>query len=246
MEVRTYLGIILRYWWVVLLLTLAAGGSAAALVSIRTPSYTTHARVVARPSTTLTETREIVDMLGQMGTRQLSGTFAQAFTSAQVKAEARQEAGLSEADAADYPLEANVLPDTTVIEISGKGPDPVVLAKYLNATVQATVSSTKELFRVMDLVPLEAAAVPAEPTSPQPMRDIPLGAGLGFGLGIMLALAIDYLRGGSRTPEMQLRALPPHPTQLERLAVNERRTEFLRRQQENALPPGQQAEKYRE
>ena len=56
------------------------------------------------------------------------GTFAQALTSEAIKATARQQAGLSPADADYYVLEANPLPDTLVIEISGKGPDPNLLA----------------------------------------------------------------------------------------------------------------------
>jgi len=142
----------------------------------------------------VTDTRTAVDLVGQIGFRYISGTYAQAFTSYSVKQAARQAAGLSSEEAARYPLEANALPDTVVIELSGQGPDRQVLARYLDATVSSTISDTRTLFQVMELQPLEPAQVPSSPGSPQPVRDVALAAGLGFALGVLLALAIHYLR----------------------------------------------------
>jgi uncharacterized protein involved in exopolysaccharide biosynthesis len=208
MELRTYLNSIFRYWWLVLLLLVAGGIIAAGLDKVRQPIYSSEARVAVRPSPTLSDTRTIIDLVGQMGARYIAGTFAQTFTSAQVKDVAQKAVGLSPEQASDYPLQANVLPDTAVISVEGTGPDPTTLVNYLNATLEATVHDTGDLFRVMDLVPLEQARVPHTPDSPQPSRDIPAGAGIGLGLGIVLALAIDYLRGARPgTPVAQ--PLPP-------------------------------------
>ena len=63
-----------------------------------------------------------------------------------------------------------------------------MLVNYVNATLEGTVRDTTDLFRVIDLIPLEQARVPHTPDSPQPSRDIPAGAGLGLALGIVLAL----------------------------------------------------------
>ena len=85
MEVISYLKIIGRYWWVILLTTLVATGVATAITSTRSKSYTVHARVVAQPSSVLSDTRTLVDMSGQVGTRTVMGTLAQVFTSADVR-----------------------------------------------------------------------------------------------------------------------------------------------------------------
>src|SRR4051794_5233243 len=110
MEIRTYLLILLRYWWFLLLLTVVAGVSTAFLDSRRAPVYSTQARLAIRPSPVLSDTRAIIDLLGQMGGRYIVGTYAQAVTSAQVKSAAQKAAGLSASDADDYVLEANILP----------------------------------------------------------------------------------------------------------------------------------------
>lgn len=212
MEVGTYLRIVARYWWVILLVMLAAGGGAGLMDSIRARTYTAQARVAASPAKGLPDDRTIIDLMGQMGSRQIIGTLAQSFTSADVQSTARKAAGIPDADAGNYILEANVLPDTSVLLVTASGPNPSTLASYLNATVAAAVSNAHNVYKVVDLQPLEQARVPTTPSSPVPSRDIPLGVGLGFALGILLALALDYLLG-SRGVRSELRALHPYYNQ---------------------------------
>jgi uncharacterized protein involved in exopolysaccharide biosynthesis len=185
---------IARYWWIIVLAMLAAGAGTFALDSLRKPQYSGYARVLVRPSSQLTDSRTLVDLLGQVGLRYVTGTFAQTFTAAQVKTAARQSVGLSPEEADRYLLEANVLPDTVVIEVSGHGPDPDVLSKYIDATVQATVQQTRAVFGVVELEPLEPAKVPPAPTSPQPIRDVVLAVSLGLLLGVLLAWSFAFLR----------------------------------------------------
>ncbi|HST03231.1 MAG TPA: Wzz/FepE/Etk N-terminal domain-containing protein [Chloroflexia bacterium] len=213
MEVITYLKIIARYWWLILLAALVSTGVAAGLSLTRAKSYSTQALVVVRPATgVLTKTNDLVNMMSELGTRSVLGTFAQLLTSADVKNTAQASVGLSPLSAVDYPLEANVLPDTTVIEVSGKGPDPKLLSSYINATVTAAVANSTDMFQVLELHPLQQATVPLDPSSPIPSRDIPIGAALGVFLGVMLALAIDYLRNPQRQEvpyETKIRSLVP-------------------------------------
>jgi hypothetical protein len=64
---------------------------------------------------------------------------------------------------------------------------------------------------VVELQPLERAVLPEAPASPVPSRDIPVGAGLGLALGILLAFAIEYLRTPRRVEnEPQIRSLVPN------------------------------------
>jgi uncharacterized protein involved in exopolysaccharide biosynthesis len=200
MEIRTYFAIIGRFWWIILLTTLSAVAGAALLSGTRTPVYNTHARVVVRPALNVTDQRTVVDLVGQMGSRYIVNTFAQTFSSAQVKADSLKAVKAIPADVQDYSLDANVLPDTAVIEVSGSGPDPIFLANYVNATVTATIADSKNLFQVVELVSLEPAHVPEQPSSPQPLRDIPIAALLGLCVGVFLALLMDYLRKGEVEP----------------------------------------------
>ncbi len=199
MELRIYLNIVLRYWWL-LLLAISAGGVGAALADhAQTPRYSTQLRVMMRPSGLLTDPRDLVNLVGQVGARSIAGTFAQAFTSAAVRQDARNKVGLSEWQAAAYTFDASLVPDSTVIAIQGSGPNPVMLVNYLNATAAATVDHTRDLFRVLDLEPIDTPPLPDSPSSPSPSRDVPGGAGLGLGLGLLLALTLDYVRAPRRT-----------------------------------------------
>jgi capsular polysaccharide biosynthesis protein len=213
MEVVTYLKIIARYWWLILLATVVSTGIAAGLSLTRAKSYSTQALVVVRPATgVLTHTNDLVNMMSELGTRSVLGTFAQVLTSGGVQQTAEAAVGLNATTALDYPLEANVLPDTTVIAVTGKGHDPKLLADYINATVDAAVANSTDMFQVLELHSLQSAAVPVSPTSPNPSRDIPVGALLGLGLGVMLALALEYLRNPRREEapyEPRIRSLVP-------------------------------------
>lgn len=238
MEVISYLKILGRYWWVILLTTLVSAGVATAITTTRAKSYTVHARVVAQPSSVLSDTRTLVDMSGQVGTRTVMGTLAQVFTSADVRAEALKAAGMTETQALDYPIDASVLPDSSVIDVSASGRDPVLLTSYVNATVDSAVKQGSQVYRVIELSPLDLATLPKAPSSPVPARDIPVGAALGLVLGILLAFAIDYIRTPRRQEnetQTQIRALPPNqaiPTRDERMVIN------APQRPGTALPPG--------
>lgn len=216
MEIRSYLRAMGRYWFVVIMVTLLAGATAGLLVGLKTPIYSADARVATRPSPVLSDTRTIVDLLGQMTARSVTGTFAQTFTSKDVKEAARVAANLSQDEVADYPIQANILPDSLVIEVSGSGPDPGKLVNYINSTVDAAVERGHDIFGVVDLVSLDPARYPTRPTSPQPARDIPLGIALGLLLGVLLALTLDYFR--SPRSSGSIRALPASPTRERREA----------------------------
>lgn len=197
MEIRTYLGIIGRYWWIVVLAVIAAAGTVAVLDSVRKPSYTTRARVVVRPAQTITDERTTADIVGQLDNLSIANTYAQTFTSAQVKADTLRALNVSKDQLSGYSLTANRLADTSVIEVSGTGSDPTFLANYVNATVTSAVTQSVNLFKVVEMSVLEPAGVPSRPTSPVPSRDIPTGAALGLIAGILLTLLLDYLFGSS-------------------------------------------------
>src|SRR4051794_22936375 len=130
MEIRVYLALLWRFRLLIALATLVAGTAAAAIDSARAPVYQVQARVVVRPSRDLPDPRTAADVLGNLTSRSVLGTFAQAFTAAAVQDEARRAAGIAPADAA-YSLRAAVLPDSLVIQASASGPDRVILPAYL-------------------------------------------------------------------------------------------------------------------
>src|SRR5438128_2044978 len=95
MNAGQFLRNLVRYWWIVVLATIATGAGAAVLDAVRKPDYAGFARVLVRPSSKLTDSRILVDTVGQLGARYVTGTFAQTFTSEQVKVAAEEATGLS-------------------------------------------------------------------------------------------------------------------------------------------------------
>src|SRR4051812_5431085 len=94
MEIRAYFKIIARFWWVIVLAVAATGGGAFLLTKIRAPVYSTSSRVLIHPASSVSSESARIDLIGQLGARYISGTYAQAFTAEKVKAEARAKVGL--------------------------------------------------------------------------------------------------------------------------------------------------------
>jgi capsular polysaccharide biosynthesis protein len=207
MELRTYANLLLRYIWMILLIALIAGVAAGVVDYMRQPVYQSQVRVALRPATNVTEPNALANMMQSLGGRYVPGTFAEAFTSASVIAEA--QGAVPQARDTAYSVSVNVLPDTSVLEVRGTGPDPAVLAAYVNAIVAAGIKNPQGLFRGVDLVALEQTRPSTKPISPTPYRDIPLAAGLGLGVGILLALAALYFRGVDRQVAL-IPAQAPH------------------------------------
>jgi len=202
MGVIEYFRIVGRYWWLLLLAIVATVGGTVAYDQWRYPTYSGTASVVLLPSSEglssqNVDSRTVVDLIGGIGSRTVLGTYAQAFTTRQVINAASSAVRISTDDARNYPLQANPLPDTAVIEISGTGPDPTILREYMDATISEVLSNTRTLYGVVQLQSLEPAYVPPQPSSPQPLRDALLAVAIGLLLGIILAVLLYYLRTNS-------------------------------------------------
>lgn len=105
-------------------------------------------------------------------------------------------------------VSALVVPDTVILEIRYDDGDPARSQQVSQAYAEELGGLVKEL-ETPDGVsesPIQAtivdnASAPSSPVSPQPLRDIALGAGLGLIIGGVLAWGRDALDAGVKTDE---------------------------------------------
>lgn len=82
--------------------------------------------------------------------------------------------------------------DTVLIKVKAEGKDPAVARTLANAWIAELSKQVQSIEQSgttgLRVVPLESAGLPTEPVTPRPLRDIPLGIGVGTVLGLGLAM----------------------------------------------------------
>jgi len=93
-----------------------------------------------------------------------------------------------------YTYESVVLPGSSVLELTVKGPDPQMAADIANAIGNQTINFTRHLNQVINLDFLDQAEPSAIPYSPKPLQNAGLAIALGLVGGIGLVVVSDQLR----------------------------------------------------
>ena len=115
-------------------------------------------------------------------------------SSTRVYGEAVQKLKLNPKTLGAYTRTTIVQENSNVLELEVKGPDPEVAALLANNIGQIGINYIKGIYQVFDISFLDQAARPANPVSPQPLRDGGIAAGIGLLLGLLLAILQEQLR----------------------------------------------------
>lgn len=98
--------------------------------------------------------------------------------------------------------------DTVLLRITATGPSPQAASDLANAWVNALAEQVKSIENpkgkneaALEIIPLEAAAIPSAPSSPRPERNLALGLVLGGLLGLGYALLASRSDRRLRTPD---------------------------------------------
>ncbi len=190
---------ILRQRWRLILATLLVAVSVAAIVTITTPStYQASTRVYL-----LAEGDQA--NLYQMPGGELE-TIIQVATSPVVMDPVREAADVPEGAALD--VTATVADNTTLLDVTARSDDPQVAADVATALPQELAAVARDYSPMLansgqtvvaqTIVP---ASVPSQPTSPDPVRNLALGALAGLMLGVGFALLRHNLDTRIREPK---------------------------------------------
>jgi len=197
MEIKLYFRMLQRGWWLILLAALVALSASLALSYIATPQYQATARFIITPGSLLTsggDASAVVDGLDTLDRPSIAATYAEVMNSRRILSEALGYIQLQNLDVKDYLIQAVVLPESSVMELTVTGPDARVVTDLANGIGYQSILFTKGINRVYELNFLDQAAQPEIPISPQPLRDASLSLILGAIVGGVLAILTEQIR----------------------------------------------------
>ena len=120
-------------------------------------------------------------------------TYMEVMRSNRVYRDALAELDRTPEEMEDYVYEIQVLPNSSVIELSVTGPSPELAAAFANSIGNQAIRFTSLLSEYYRVDFLDEALPPVVPESPQPVRDSILAFGIGLLLGGVLAIVRDQL-----------------------------------------------------
>ena len=195
MEIKLYFRMLQKNWWLILLTAMTAVTVSLAISYAAVPQYSSIARFIIIPSSTLTSGADVVRSLDTLDRRSVVATYAEVMNSSRIFEGSADFLGLdANTIIKDYKIQAVDLPDSSVLELTVSGPNPELAAQLANAIGFQSITFTRSLNLIYELNFLDTA-IPAElPFSPEPLRDGLVALLLGVGIGGILAVLSEQIR----------------------------------------------------
>jgi diguanylate cyclase (GGDEF)-like protein len=194
MEIRLYFQMLKRGWWVVLLTALVAVVAALGASYLVTPQYKAVARFIISPKLSLPSSPDLgLEGLDILGNQTVITTYMEVMRSNRIYRDAVATMNRTQEEMEDYTYEVQVLPNSSVIELSVSGPNPELVAEFANSIGKQAILFTSLLNEYYRVDFLDEALPPVIPESPKPVRDSILAFGIGLLLGGALAIVRDQL-----------------------------------------------------
>jgi len=194
MELKIYLRMLQKGWWLIVLGTLFGFMTSLLMSYFAAPQYRATARFIIMPSASLKTNKEVVDSLNTLDRASVVATYAEVMNSARVLEASIASLQVDPQLMRDYVVKAVVLPTSSVLELTVSGPNPNAVAELANMIGKQTIQFAESSNFIFDMNFLDTANPPADPYSPQPLRDAGLSLSLGAILGALLALIGEQVR----------------------------------------------------
>lgn len=194
MELKRYLGMLLRRWWLILI-GFVVVFSATLFLTLRQPNiYEAKATFVMRPRSEFIVEDDFVRALDVVSRRvEINTTFAEVVGSKLIKNQAIEQLELTSTERKGLSVNGRVIGGTNILEVTVKGQNPDVVQVFANMVGELTVDYVSNLYDVFELEPLDAATRPSKPVSPNLMLNLGLGVVFGLAFGVGLVFAFEYL-----------------------------------------------------
>ncbi|GGL29600.1 polysaccharide biosynthesis tyrosine autokinase [Phycicoccus endophyticus] len=204
MELQDYLHVVRKRWRVILLVVLVTVAAAAAATLAATKQYESTSQYFV--STTGSDDSGSL-LQGSTFTQQRVKSYTQLLTTPRILEPVAEAVGGS-ADALASEVTATSPPDTVLIEVAVRDPDPARATAIGEAIAAEFPSAVSELespeggaSSPVKVTVVQAPSTPTSPASPQPVRNLALGVVLGLLLGLGAAVLREMLDKGVRTAE---------------------------------------------
>ncbi len=195
METKLYLQMLRKGWWIILLTALVAVNATLIYSTTVTPRYQATTKLLVSPDpVVMSDSQRTINSLDTLDNRSVVATYAEFLNSDRVYLEAVESLGLDKTQLTDFTRKAIILPDARVMEVTVQGPDAKIAAALANAISEKGVSSIRKFYQVYDINPIDLAAAPTIPISPNPLRDALLALVFGIILGSALAILNEQIR----------------------------------------------------
>jgi capsular polysaccharide biosynthesis protein len=101
---------------------------------------------------------------------------------------------LEDSEVSGYRIHASVLPSTNIIRIDVQGRDGDRVSALANELVGIVAAKAKEMYRIFEMQPLEAALPARTPFHPDPARNAVIAGILGLFAGLLMTLLWESAR----------------------------------------------------
>jgi capsular polysaccharide biosynthesis protein len=194
MELRNYLRIIIRKLWIILPVLIVTTGVTVFLTNRQRPVYSATETFVARINQDFVSNGSDSTALDILSRRsEIATTFSEVAKSHRIKSFAGNKLGLSQGDLKNLSVDSRLLAGTNIIEITTEGFHPGQVRDFTNTIGSVTTDYVNNLYQVYELVPLDEAVAPTDPSKPNKPLNYILGAMVGLILGIGLAFLSEIL-----------------------------------------------------
>lgn len=183
----------------VLLAALAGGIGALVWGSQQTPRWEAVGSVFIQPNGRLESGADVVSGLYPLDQSRLIPTYGDIAASESVHAEAARRAGLG--DAHGYRVRARTLPDSFALEVAVTGPQADVAEAFATEVIATASQRFTEAFRVYSVTGLSTPRATRSDLGLLPATA--LGVVAGATAGLLLALLLAPLRGGSEVARLE-------------------------------------------
>ncbi len=197
MEIKLYFRMLQRGWWLVALVALVSLLASLTVSFLAIPQYKTTARFIITPGSLLTSEGNPETVIAGLETLDLPSvvaTYTEVMGSQRILVDSLSFLGVENFVPKEYSIDANVLPESTVLELTISGPDPRLVTDLANAIGYQTILFTRSINRIYELNVLDEAVQPPTPYSPIPLRDAGLSLLLGLVGGAVLAILSEQIR----------------------------------------------------
>lgn len=193
---------VLRYWRLILLVTVAAVGGAIGVSTTTTPLYEARGTYIIGPSDALEQPEAIVRSFDSLQGQGIVPTLVELLSSKSIAETVGRRLDLDPTQVAEFEVRANVLSSSNTLELTVIGPDAEASARLADGVGSEASAVFESLYSVYQIRPLDTPTAPEEAFSPDPVRNVVLGALLGLTLGTGLAFL------AARNRETRPRAAP--------------------------------------
>lgn len=194
MELKRYLNIVVRWWWLVLasfLIVLVAGF---AFSFTKRPMYRSTTTLIVSPRASITELSSVRQSLDTLEKPSILNTYAEIIRSKSIYKDAVINAAIPASSQTPVDIIVTVIQKTNLIRIDAEGPNPQTVFTIANAVTENAMQYVNNLYEVYEIKVLDPAVMPAQPYSPDILRDTLLAAAIGIIFGITLSFFAEYLK----------------------------------------------------